>query len=206
MSAGLKLNNLLYFHRMKSGWKSGVIGLVVFWMIVHLIATVCYTTHCPSSGLIASMSHRYMVPLFHQNWSLFAPNIPEYDTQLIYRAIPDDSSTTWTNWADVSAGAGHGEFSDMEVIEQNIMVQMNYQLYSNYYSVNGQPQLDAMIKTGAYNKALYFAGRMHEKHVGSWSGLQIAQVFRFPQGDQPIEHSATDTLIYPAFQKSEIRR
>jgi hypothetical protein len=191
---------------MKWRWKSGVLVLVAGWMVVHLLATACYTTHWPSTGVIASMSHRYMVPLFHQNWSLFAPNIPEYDTQLIYRALSDDTSGTWTNWTDVSAGAGHDEFTTMEVIEQNIMVQLNYQLYSNYYSVGGQPQLDAMIKTAAYNKALYFAGRMHEKHAGPWSELQIAQVFRFPQGELPIEDSQTDTLIYPTFQKSEIRR
>jgi Family of unknown function (DUF5819) len=182
-----------------------VVGLMI-WAIWHIVATLIYTTNWPTKGVLASASYSYMVPLFHQNWSLFAPNIPEYDAQLIYRAWPVDSNATWSSWCDVSVAAGGDDFSKLEVIEQNILVQLNHQLYSNYYSVDGVPQFDAMTKTGAYNKALYFAGRLHERLVGPWRSLQIAVVFRFPQGDKAIENSSADSLFFPTFNHSEIRR
>lgn len=191
---------------MNKRWSN--IALLVFtaWMLWHLLATLVYTAHRPANGWLASAGYRYMVPLFHQNWSLFAPNIPEYDAQLIYRALPVDSNAIWSTWCDVSVAAGGGDFSKLEVIEQNILVQLNHQLYSNYYSVDGVPQFDAMTRTGAYNKALYLAGRLHEKHVGPWRSLQIAVVFRFPQGARAIETVPADSLFFPVFNQSDIRR
>lgn len=191
---------------MKVIWRKWLFAVLGLWCVVHLIATVVYTLHWPADGLLAQWSYRYMVPLFHQNWSLFAPNIPEYDAQLIYRSSANDSLVDWTVWKDVSLACGYGDFSKMEVIEQNILVQLNHQLYTEYYSVNGEPQLDAMVKTAAYSKALYYAGRMHEKYTGPWSSLQIAVVFRFPPADAPIESTVPDTLFFPPFHSNEIKR
>lgn len=196
----------MYFHHMKVRLQKIIPIVVGLWCAGHLLATVVYTLHWPADGLLAQWSYRYMVPLFHQNWSLFAPNIPEYDAQLIYRSSANDSLVEWTAWNDVSNSCGYDDFSKMEVIEQNILVQLNHQLYTEYYSVNGVPQMDAMVKTAAYSKALYYAGRMHEKRVGPWSSLQIAVVFRFPPTNAPIASAAPDTLFFPPFHSNEIRR
>jgi hypothetical protein len=190
---------------MKQGWKwiKWMVLVIAAW---HLTATLVYTAQWPAQGVLAQSAYRYMVPHFHQNWSLFAPNIPEYDAQLMYRVSNNDSLMLWTPWQDVSAASGYDDFSKMEVIEQNILVQLNYQLYSNYYSINGVPQLDAMVKTAAYNKALYYAGRMHEKNQGPWQMIQIAVLFRFPSDSLPIERCGSDTLIFPPYNYSDIKR
>ncbi len=183
-------------------------GLVVLgmWCLWHMLATVVYTTHWPAQGALAQWSYQYMVPLFHQNWALFAPNIPEYDAQLIYRTSNNDTQAAWSEWRDASGACGYDDFSKPEVIEQNILVQLNYELYSNYYSIDGVPRLDAMVKTAAYNKALYYAGRMHEKCNGPWQGIQVAVVYRFPQKGIPIEQSLPDSLLFPVFYNHEIKR
>ncbi|MEN9638587.1 MAG: hypothetical protein RLZZ262_455 [Bacteroidota bacterium] len=191
---------------MKGRAVQGLKWIAVAWGVWHVLATCIYTFHWPASGVLARMSYSYMVPLFHQNWALFAPNIPEYDAQLIYRNTTSDTIMDWSDWRDVSSACGYDEYSKMEVIEQNILIQLNYQLHTEYYSINGVPQFDAIVKTPAYSKALYYAGRMHEKHFGSWKDLQIAVAYRFAQPDIPIERSSGDTLFFPVFQNSEIKR
>jgi hypothetical protein len=183
-------------------WKKYLKYIAIVWICWHVLATLIYSLHWPAQGWMASITYRYMVPFFHQNWSLFAPNIPEYDAQLIYRVDLASENEMDKPWSDVCAGNRHDDFSKMEVIEQNILVQLAYQMHANYYRVNGKPQLDVLMRTAAYNKALYFAGRMHEAHQGAWNNLQIAVVFRFPEN----RGGQVDTLVFPAFYKDEIKR
>lgn len=65
----------------------------------HFLFVIVYLTdgkHTPE--FFNRVSERYVRPLFHQSWKIFAPEPPLWNVLLVYRCQFTDS--TWSKWKD----------------------------------------------------------------------------------------------------------
>lgn len=67
--------------------------LIVSFLFVHFVITYFYVApdEFNANGL-KQLSGNYIKPVFHQGWSLFAPELPEYNVDVDYRT---DSASQW---------------------------------------------------------------------------------------------------------------
>ncbi len=69
---------------------------VFFW---HLFATIVYVTEARFTPAIFNRYvGAYMLPWFHQDWKLFAPEPPMKDLYMYYKVQFEDK--TWSDWRD----------------------------------------------------------------------------------------------------------
>ena len=67
--------------------------------LCHFAATVIYLTEGKyTPDYVNYRIGKYMLPLFHQNWKVFAPEPAISSARLFYRTQKQDS--TWTRWKD----------------------------------------------------------------------------------------------------------
>jgi len=72
--------------------------LIVSFLLVHFAITYFYVA--PDEFNINGMKHlsgNYIKPVFHQGWSLFAPELPESNVVVTYRT---DSMAKWQSLSD----------------------------------------------------------------------------------------------------------
>ncbi len=86
--------------------KRVVILLAVFFTAFHIFATFLWIA--PTSALRevipGKVLHNYMIPMFGQSWSVFAPDPVNGDYRLQVRAVVDtDGTPTETEWIDATA-------------------------------------------------------------------------------------------------------
>ncbi len=124
------------------------------------------------------------MPLFHQNWKLFAPDLPVYNAELHYRIA---HSGSWSGWADVTTSFGYGTSSRMETIEQGFNTALAWQVMDNLYSKAGKKQYDRIVQSNAYASALFYLLKMQEIHQpdAQVDSVQLRLEYRFtPPYDQ----------------------
>lgn len=134
-------------------------------------------------GIVAK-ADSYCVPLFHQNWKLFAPDLPTYNAELHYRI---SGNGNWSEWADVTASFGFGRTSRMETIEQGFNVALAWQVMDNLYSRGGKKQFDRIVQSNAYASALFYVLKMQEIQQPGLrpDSVQLRLEYRFtPPPDQ----------------------
>src|SRR5690349_17586122 len=68
-----------------------------------------------ANARLRNLADRYSIPAFHQNWKLFAPDLPAYNVELEYRWT---DAGGWSAWKDVSESFGFDKTSRIETIEQ----------------------------------------------------------------------------------------
>ena len=135
-----------------------VFFLSVVLLLAHFVLTGLYSFQMlPIPWQLSSFSNNYSAPLFHQNWKLFAPVVPEYSQQLYVRYYYNHE---WTEFQDVSEKFGFGTTSKVEYVEQHICSGLSYQLANNMYWVNGQQRYDRVQQSLDYGRAVYFCERM----------------------------------------------
>ena len=70
--------------------------------VLHFVVVVLYVLpHSWFPEPVNTATYHYMVPMFHQNWSIFAPEPPLTNDRLYYRV--QDESGTWSAWIDPGA-------------------------------------------------------------------------------------------------------
>lgn len=180
---------------MKS-WRLVFVGVLWSALLVHFTFSVLYNLQSlPIPGSLRQMSNHYVAPFFHQNWQLFAPSVPEYSTDLEVRYF---TPTGWTDWTDARGGAGFSSSSRMEYIEQTICSSLSWQVANNFYFKNQLPQLDHIVASQDYQRAVYFAwqlGKYRDLHMDS---LQLRLPFRFIPKPEAASTVQTSTLRFPA--------
>lgn len=147
--------------------RASLIALAVF--VLHFGFAVLYLL--PGSWLpykAKQVVYHYTVPLFHQNWQLFAPVPPKSNDKLEYRVA--DEAGNWSAWRDAGAEllqqhrryrvTWHGKlYNNYEDIGRRVN-EAHYRFY-NWYTANGRGVEEAtemankrMIDTEAYRHAI----------------------------------------------------
>lgn len=161
-----------------------------------LITAYCFRDHLPYS--ITRYADRYAVPMFHQNWKLFAPDLAKYNVELEYRY---SRQSDWSNWEDASGSFGFGKNSRIETVEQGFNSALGWQVVNNFYSRDGRKQFDRIVQSPDYARALYFVLKLHQLYrdpVMSDS-VQLRLNFRFtPPPDQAYTFQTTQ-LEFPVY-------
>jgi hypothetical protein len=109
------------------------VGLV---FAAHFALTTLYDLpHNPISARYRALTQAYVLPLFSQNWSFFAPTPPNRDDFLIarYRLAPDRHGVVrYSSWVSLSlalnADVQGNRFSPMEIVQlmtSNVVNDMN---------------------------------------------------------------------------------
>lgn len=169
-----------------------------FVLMIHFTFTGLFSFREFVSPSMKTMADRYAFPVFHQDWSLFAPNVAKYNSELEYRFAYHGK---WSNWSDVSNGQGYETVSRMERIEQGFNHQLAWQATNNLYSDNGITKYDRIMRSPAYKNALYYAVRMHERHQSNlaYDSMQVRISFRFtPENGRANDVDITH-LEFPAY-------
>ncbi|MFM9984630.1 MAG: DUF5819 family protein [Flavobacteriales bacterium] len=131
---------------------------IVIALLGHFTLTIVYAFRENMPAALNQRTDRYMAPVFHQNWKLFAPDLPRYNCELEFRLAINNE---WTDWKDASSFYGYDDYSSVETIEQNILTQLNWQLLNNLYTRNGVIQFDRIVRSTAYTDAMFMVMKMH---------------------------------------------
>lgn len=152
--------------------------LGILWLVVHFALTLIYSVReLKVPDMVRQVSDEYTIPLFHQNWKLFAPDVPEYDVQLFFST---SDSGIWSEFHDVSEFHGFGRHSNMETVEQSICGGLGWQVANNLYTTDLEMKFDRIVESGQYNKAVYFVEKMHDTgDLDMPDSLQLQLRFRF---------------------------
>lgn len=167
--------------------------------VFHFMLTIAYNlADAPVPDRVRNWSNRYTVPLFYQNWQLFAPDLPEYNVELEYRFAQYGA---WSQWADASAAHGYGRKSKLETVEQNICSGLAWQVANNFYAKDQRAQFDRIIESGNYMQALFFVKQMHKlhQHHEQPDSLQLRLAFRFtpkPEGAHTYQYSNLELPVW----------
>lgn len=117
---------------------------------------------------VSALSHRYISPVFHQDWDVFAPEPPTYSQQFLYRCTFADGRKS--EWIDPGAPllkqhhsnrfAYYGKaFNIYESIARNL--RLTYNRDKEYLEAEGevdQQRLDAiLVSRPAYAMATRYA-------------------------------------------------
>lgn len=172
--------------------------LAVLVLSVHLLMCVVYSFRSHMPRALVAKADVYCVPLFHQNWQLFAPDLPEYTSNLQYRIA---NGGQWSVWADATGNFGYGITSKMETIEQGFNVALDWQVMDNLYSKGGKKQFDRIVQSNAYASALFYVLKMEEIHhrQSQPDSVQVRMEYRFtpaPDGAYTFQKSWLEFPVY----------
>ncbi|MBX7051566.1 MAG: hypothetical protein K1X54_05995 [Flavobacteriales bacterium] len=167
-------------------------------LIVHFVIILGYSFRDQLPASATKLTDRYAVPMFHQNWKLFAPDLPRYNAELEYRYF---GNQTWSDWSDITKQCGFGPYTRMETIEQGFNTQLSWQVVNNYYALNGRAQFDRMVQSPAYANCLFYVLKMHELYVSKTKpdSVQIRLNFRFTPPPQQAHTYQISNLEFPVY-------
>ena len=167
----------------------------------HFLMTLAYTVPgIPVPGFIISLSVDYCAPMFHQGWSLFAPNVQDYQCELYYR-YPDEGK--WSDWQ------GHDaidEISDhrrvgyiVNKLSLKLQNAMTNDTYGLYY-VDEEAQYDRVVESIDYSRAIYYAAKHHE-YISSEKidSVQIRLNYSFTPDMYTGEQKDSLNFIFPVY-------
>ncbi len=164
--------------------------IALFIVGLHFAITVIYLL--PGSWFsyrFNSVTSHYMVPLFHQNWQLFAPEPPKSNDRLLVRTIKADSSRSeWHEPAKLILDQ-HQRFRVLPAGKlYNVLEDVGRRLngdhyrYYKYYRAKGHNEVAAAEKassllprTETYKRACFLLGRSSERFPAlntEWIGVE----------------------------------
>ena len=151
-------------------------------LVVHFVMTLIYTVPgVPVPDKAHELAYRYMVPMFHQGWQLFAPDVPAYQIDVQFRYRPKDSE--WGAWKTI------GEVQDdarmhyaLAKMSGPLSTALNDPEMGVYY-VDSLPQFDRLETTGAYKAMVYyFIKEFESRNESTLDSLQLWFNYRFTPG------------------------
>ncbi|MEZ4799155.1 MAG: hypothetical protein R2809_05100 [Flavobacteriales bacterium] len=130
--------------------------------------------------------------------SMFAPEVPEYSLSLQYRYDKDGS---WTAWNNISESMGFTKSSKVYYMEQSISSGLAVDIGRNMYFDGEERKLDIVLKSTDYNKALYYAIRLHNLHYPErlQEHIQIRLQFHFTPELGSDDAVKTDSIEFPIY-------
>lgn len=188
-----------YIWCMKSGKAIRVFTITaVSALLFHFLMTAIYSLeYIPFPRAVRDAAFTYTLPFFHQNWKMFAPSVPEYTVQLEFREKKD---STWSSWGDASQSCGFDRRSRVEYMEQTISGALSWQVANNMYAVNKVRQLDRVMESYDYHRALYFIYSLKNR-TGQQVGdsAQIRLSYRFTPKPNMAANDQLSYLEFPTY-------
>lgn len=176
-------------------------------LVLHFSFTLVYSVPALKvPQTLRDKSYTYSYPFFHQTWSVFAPNLPEYSTQLEFRVYRNDA---WTEYTDATAALGTKGGHTAETIEQAMCSGLAYQLANNMFASHGRLDLQHVVESKSYGRAIYFVHAIGRRMYGSPVGdsLQMRLQFRFTPSPDQARNYQYSTFVFPSYAlpKVEVR-
>lgn len=104
------------------------------------------------------LAARYVEPAFYQQWSLFAPDVNNYQTVLHYRALTAEG---WTDWQLPTVSPRRAERVAMERMHQSMMYELGDFAARNWYVQDSVLMLDRITADPLFRAAAFMCGRHH---------------------------------------------
>ena len=175
-----------------------VLILALAVIVVHACMMMLYSFREKLPVSMALKVDRYCVPMFYQNWKLFAPDVPTYDTQLEFRVAHEEE---WSMWGDASGQYGYGTHDPIETVEQGFAAELLWQAKNNLYRRNDSLQWDAVTASQAYVASIYYVYKMEEynrRPKPARAQLRIVYT-QTPVLGVSIEQTKRDTMEFPIY-------
>jgi hypothetical protein len=176
-------------------FKHRVVAIVLAYLAIHFIATVCYVA--PESAVpnrLRGYATWYMMPVFHQQWDLFAPTPPKTSHEIHYRFR--NKKGEWSKWIDPGK----------EIREAHHLFRIGYpgKLYITYFNLlyylanevhtyrkEKHPAVldDNFAKTYSYKAIIHYLKRYTAKTYGikpQWICLSLKETRFTAPGEKPI--------------------
>jgi hypothetical protein len=160
-------------------------SVIMVAMVMHFALTLLYQLPVASELSPAKdLAYRYSVPFFHQTWKLFAPDVPEYDVQLVYSLhLPDG----WSEWHDAAGSLHKGNGSVTETLEQSMASGLTWEVTRNVYTENDTVRFERVMRSFAYSRAVYFLHGLSKRLPGAMDAdsvkIQLYYLFTPMPGD-----------------------
>lgn len=183
---------------MKNKWR--VLAIVaLLWMCFHFAMTGIYSMDfAPVPRSVRAVSQAYAVPLFHQNWSMFAPEVPAYSLELEYRY---DQNDVWSNWRGINSFMDLNNHPKVYYMEQSICSGLAAEVGRNMYFENGDRKFDVVVKSFDYSKAIFFVHQLHNRTQTERLShqMQMRMMFHFNPALGSGDPIKSDTLVFPIY-------
>jgi hypothetical protein len=168
-------------------------------LLTHFTLTGIYTfQELPVSENVRAISNAYTIPFFHQNWKLFAPEMPNYDCFLWVRT---KENSMWSAPFRMSERGNFGYSSKVTYMEFSIANALANELAANMYWENGKRNLTRVEQSLSFGRAVYFAERMCRRHLDLQAdSLQIQLQFHFHERGQNSQQTTIE------FSKIELKK
>jgi hypothetical protein len=166
-------------------------------IIGGIILTIHFTL-CALSALSterSSLENRYTQPLFQQPWSKLGSDLPTNKMELEFRQ--KSKTGDWSDWKDATGSYSYEPSSKAERMEQSIVDELRWQLTHNLYSENGRVELQTIMESSTYAKAIYYVMRLERYNNEHYpDSVQLRAAIEFI----PEMHAAsTQQLSYFTF-------
>jgi hypothetical protein len=167
-----KQRELSWWSKMKKTLLAAFIGGIVLTIHFTLCALSALSTE------YADIGNRYTQPLFQQPWSNLGSELPTNKIELEFRVR--QKSTGWSEWTDATSAHSYEPSSQAERVEQSIVDELRWQLTHNLYSDKGRVELQAIMESSSYSKAIYYVMRMEKIDEGIYpDSVQLRAAIEF---------------------------
>jgi len=154
-----------------------VVGLL--FLFFHFTMVLVYVYNASGGGsTFLYYNQKYMVPVFHQKWPLFAPDPVNYDCQMWGRYYANDR---WSEW--LTTDRVRAEHYKIKHLEATLSTDFTKVIYSNegIYQVDGNPQFDRLERNFFYLETYFYFNQYFKKYYQvAPDSIQVRMDYTFP--------------------------
>lgn len=137
----------------KSAIRRAVVAVFGGFFVLHfLLITIYCLTDIKLPGAIRNTTYRYVVPLFHQGYSLFAPDLQKYTIDTEFRGYNDH----WTSWTLADETSPASDHSKMRYMIERYALMLAGDMERNFYYKDSTLQYDAVQSGKAFYAINYY--------------------------------------------------
>ena len=166
-------------------------------LVVHFAFTLVYTfPGVPVPKKAQELSYAYMVPMFHQGWKLFAPDITNYNLTVSRRCY---SQGKWEDRGAIDQNMAHSRLPyALSKITPALTTSLNDSLRGLYY-VDNQARYDRVTNGGAFKAVVYYLLKEESHRMGAApDSIQLTLTYTFTPDLRTGEAQEEVVLEFPS--------
>lgn len=164
---------------------------------MHFAFTLIYTfPGVPVPPKAHALSYQYMVPMFHQGWKLFAPDISNYNLTVSRRCFTQGA---WVDRGPIDQSLPHSRLPyALAKITPPLTTALNDSVKGLYY-VDQQARYDRVMTSGAYKSVIYYLLKEEVHHNGTApDSIQLTLSYTFTPDMHTGEAQDEVVLNFPS--------